>query len=43
MTVYCPDHSTELDGGPVRYRCRHGHGVMAADIDHDYRPGRRQL
>lgn len=28
----CPHHNAELDGGPVQYRCPHGHRVMAADL-----------
>jgi len=34
----CPTHKHPLDGGPVRYRCPAGHGVQAADIDHEYHP-----
>jgi len=41
MSVYCPTHGTELDGGPNKYTCRHGHGVNAADIS--TKPGRPQL
>lgn len=32
----CPRHKVPLDGGPVRFICREGHGVPAADIDHEY-------
>lgn len=34
----CPTHRVPLDGGPIRFRCPEGHGVPAADIDHDYHP-----
>jgi hypothetical protein len=34
----CPTHGHPLDGGPVRFRCPAGHGVQAADIDHDFHP-----
>lgn len=34
----CPIHRVPLDGGPVRYRCSHGHAVAAADVNVEYTP-----
>ncbi|TDC72517.1 hypothetical protein, partial [Actinomadura sp. 7K507] len=35
----CPSCRTPLDGGPVHFRCDPcGRSVMAADLDHEYRP-----
>lgn len=40
VTVYhCPRHREErLDGGPTHYTCPTGHGVPAADLDHEFHP-----
>lgn len=32
----CTIHGSELDGGPVQYRCPAGHRVQAADVDHEF-------
>lgn len=35
----CPSCAAPLDGGPVQFRCDPcGRSVMAADLDHEYRP-----
>jgi hypothetical protein len=34
----CPTHHTPLDGGPIQYRCPHGHAVVAADLNNEYQP-----
>jgi hypothetical protein len=40
----CPTHHVALDGGPVWFHCPgradgEGHGVVAADLDHEYHGG----
>lgn len=41
MSAYCPAHGNELYGGPVKYRCPHGHDVKADDATTE--SGRPQL
>ncbi len=41
MSAYCPDHRTELSGGPVKFTCPHGCSVKAADATTE--SGRPQL
>lgn len=37
-THTCPTHGTPLQGGPVRYWCDRRHGVVAADLPHEFQP-----
>jgi hypothetical protein len=32
----CPRHHLRLDGGPVWFHCPAGHGLPAADINHEF-------
>ena len=41
MSKYCPDHGSELAGGPVKYACPHGCSVQATDATTT--PGRLRL